>query len=431
MNLSLKLRNAGVLAAAALLATGGLAACGDDNNATTPSGDAGAGPVTVTLCAWHTEDNVKPWLDKAQELVAADNITIEYISVPHGQEYDTWLNAQIAAGEAADLMMPSDSNAMAKSGKLADVSDRPVVSEFNESGLLTDADGKVFGYGLYAWYSAYFYNVDLFEQYKVDIPKTWDDYLAASKVFLDAGVKPHAFGLAAGGDTAFHSFTQYLENYYWHNGAGSPETNLEWGRGDLTVLGNWDASVNDWRRIIDEGILTTEALGMDAEQARAEFKDGKAAMMISGPWDYDTFTEAGLNFGVMNTPSANPDDPWLYGGEAGNVTINKDTKNMDAALKVFDAIGSAEVQLAVLEANPGSSSFRIGVEQPLPSEYDMIAPTLAKGNVYMMMNDWGKGMEAGPMVTKIQSEIEVMIGENISTEEFLANLDSYAEEVRY
>lgn len=51
--------------------------------------------------------------------------------------------------------------------------------------------------------------------------------------------------------------------------------------------------------MVDDGYITSDMVGISSEQARNEFSNGKAAMFITGPWDYDIFKKVEINFGVM------------------------------------------------------------------------------------------------------------------------------------
>lgn len=413
---------AAVLAATALTA----AACSG-------SGDEGGegGSATVTISSWYQDEEFAPALDKANELLAADDIELEYSYVSLDQ-YNTWLSTQLASGSGPDLFMDGASfPARVRAGNAVDVSDRPAVADYNEAGLAlaTDQDGAVFGVPTYGWFSGFFYNVDLFEANDVEVPQTFDELIEVSQTFQDAGVKPIAFGLS-GSDKGLHSFMGYMENAFYHNGSGSPELDTEFAFGDATLAGNWNDSVDEWSRLVDEGIITPEMLGVAEPQAQDEFLNGSAAMIISGPWDYTKFKDAGLNIGMFSHVGNSADDQWLIGGPAANIGVNKDSDDMDAALKAFDVLASSDVQEAFLEGNPGAFSYS-GVSAPLPEEYALIEPILSEGNVGTAWDRWGANMPAQSLVDEVTKNLEALIGGQIDTDEFVSTLDSFADTIRY
>jgi len=54
-----------------------------------------------------------------------------------------------------------------------------------------------------------------------------------------------------------------------------------------------------WKRLVDEGILTT---GDNYEIMDSLFKEGKAAMIINGPWAVKAYKDAGIDYGVALIP---------------------------------------------------------------------------------------------------------------------------------
>lgn len=419
-------RTAAVFAAAALT----LSACSSGSGDKDDSASNG-GKTVVSISSWYQDQEFKPALDKANEILTKENIELDYTYVSLDQ-YNTWLSVQLASGSGPDLFMDGASfPARVRAGNLVDVTDRPAVANYNEAGLAlaTDQEGKVFGVPTYGWFSGYFYNMDLFEEHGVEAPQTFDELLEVSKTFQDAGIKPIAFGLS-GSDKGLHSLMGYMENAYYHNGDGSPEVDTDFAYGETELSGKWNGSVDKWQELIEQGVLTPEMLGVAEPQAQDEFLNGTAAMVISGPWDYTKFKDAGLNVGMFSHVGNSAEDQWLIGGPAANIGVNKDSGKMDAAMEAFDVLASQDVQEAFLEGNPGAFSYS-GITAPLPEEYKLIEPTLEKGNVGMAWDRWGVNMPAQAMVDEVTKQLEGLIGGQLSTEEFVTTLDKFADSVRY
>ncbi|WP_336644861.1 ABC transporter substrate-binding protein [Microbacterium sp. USHLN186] len=414
-------------AAVAATAALALSAC-----STGASGDADSdGKTVVSISSWYQDKEFKPALDAANKVLAKDGIELEYSYIALDQ-YNNWLSVQLASGSGPDLFMDGASfPARVKAGNAVDVTDRESIADFNDAGLALakDQDGKVFGIPTYGWFSGYFYNADLFAENDVEPPQTFDELLEVSKTFQDAGIKPLAFGLS-GSDKGLHSLMGYLENAYYHNGEGSPEVDTEFAFDKATLSGNWNDSVDEWSKLIDQGVITPDMLGIAEPQAQDEFLAGKAAMIISGPWDYTKFTEAGLNIGMFAHPGNSADDQYMIGGPAANIGVNKGTSKMDAAMKAFDAFASEEVQQAFLDGNPGAFSYS-GATAPMPEEYALVEDTLAKGNVGNAWDRWGANMPAQSMVDEVTKQLEGLIGGQLTTDQFVKALDSFADTIRY
>jgi raffinose/stachyose/melibiose transport system substrate-binding protein len=348
-------------------------------------------------------------------------------------QYNTWLSTQLASGEGPDLIMDGASfPARVQAGYLADISDDPIVKEFTAEGLAlaTNRDGQVFGVPSYGWFSGIFYNTDLFEQAGAEVPGTFDELLATADKLNAAGIQPLTMGLADS-DKGLHSLMGYMENAFYHNGAGSPELDTKFAFGEATLTGNWNESVKEWSKVIDHGLLTKEQLGVPLSQATAEFTSGKAAMYISGPWDYQTIKDSGIDFAMFPHVGNDASNQWLLGGPAASIGINVDSKNPDQALKALHALASKEAMQAVVDANPGAFSYFNGVEGSFPAEYDGVADVLAAGQVAVAWDRWGVNMPAETMLDTVKKGIQGVVAGQITTDEFVAQIDAQADSVRY
>ncbi|WP_210505969.1 ABC transporter substrate-binding protein [Naasia sp. SYSU D00057] len=423
-------RRAGMRTAAAVvtLATASLSLAGC---ASAASGDAGSG-TKVTIASWYEDNVIGTSIDAANAALESDDITLEYTQIPLDQ-YNTWLSTQLASGEGPDIIMDGASfPARVAAGNLVDISDETVVTNFTEEGLAlaTDADGNVYGVPSYGWFSGVFYNKDLFEQAGVEVPTTFDEFLDASDKLKAADITPLAAGLADS-DKAIHSLMGYLENAYYRNGEGSPEVDTDFAYGEATLDGNWNDPLEEWSKLIDHGVLTPEMVGVPLSQSLAEFTDGKAAMYISGAWDYQAIKDAGLDFGMFSHVGNAADNQWLLGGPAASMGVNVDSKNPDAAMKALEALASEDAMQAIVDANPGAFSYYNGVEGDFPAEYELVAPLLAEGHVAVGWDRWGVNMPAQTMLDTLTKGLQSVISGQQSTDDLIKQLDDQADSIRY
>lgn len=422
-------RRAGVrtvtIAVAVATASLSLVACSSDT-----AGENGA--TTITIASWYEDGVIGTSLEAANDRLKSEGITLEYTQIPLDQ-YNTWLSTQLASGEGPDIIMDGASfPARVAAGNLVDLSDDEILNGFTPEGLAltTDADGRTYGVPSYGWFSGVFYNKDLFAQAGVAVPTTFNEFLDAADALMDAGITPMAAGLADS-DKAVHSLMGYLENAYYHNGDGDPGVDAEFAFGEATLDGSWNDAVEEWSQIVDHGILTPEMLGTPLSQAIGEFTSGKAAMFISGAWDYETIKDSGIEFGMFSHVGNDSENQWLLGGPAASLGVNADSAHPDEALAALHALASPEAMQAILDSNPGAFSYLDGVEGSFPAEYELVEPLLAQGHVAVGWDRWGVNMPAQTMLDTLTKGLQGVVGGQQSTDDLISQLDDQADSIRY
>lgn len=417
-----------VIASAACIVTiTGLTACSTTNS------ESASGSTTITISSWYEDEIIQPALDAANEELAAEGIELEHTFIQLDQ-YNNWLSTQLASGQGPDIIVDgANFPARISAENLQPVEDEELLASYKSAGLAlaTGRDGEVYGVPSYGWFSGYFFNKDIFEQYDVKVPTTFDELRDVSKTFADNGVIPIAMGLAEGNDRAWHSLNGFLENAFYNNGAGSPEVDTEFAYGETTLKGHWDEPVERWSTLISDGILNPQMLGIAESQALSDFTSGKAAMLISGPWDYSKFSDAGMNFGMFPHVGDDASDPWLIGGPAANFGINAQSEHTEEAALALAALGSQAAQQAFVDASPGSFSYHQGVSANLPAEYELVAPSLENGNVGVPADRWGVNMPSQSMIDTGIKELQKLIGGDTTAQEFVDAMDEQANAIRY
>ncbi|MGM7719787.1 ABC transporter substrate-binding protein [Metabacillus sp. Hm71] len=384
----------------------------------------------ITMLGWYDEENMKKTIDTINEELNGE-ITLEYTFV-NLKQYNNVLSTQLAAGEGPDIISDGASfPARIKAGYLLDITKEEYLQDFNESGLqLTSANNKIYGIPSYGWYSGMWYNKDIFDEYNLTPPETFDELIKVSDVLSEKGIQPLGFGLSDG-DTVWHSLVGYLENEYYHNGGPGTKFDEEFALGEEKLNGNVNDYVENWKELINKGFINEKMLGLSGEQALADFISGKTAFFNGGPWQYETLKNAGLNFGMISHLGSNPNEKWLVGGPAVNFGINKNSKNIENAKKVLKVIASEKVQQTFLESNTGAFSYFKGIEQELPEEYSAISEILSSGRVGVNWDRWGVNMPAQTMIDEGIKQLQGMISGTTDTEYFLEALDGKADSIRY
>ncbi len=169
-----------------------------------PSASATGPSGTLTLLSWYNQETYQPLLDAFQ--AAYPDVAIDFQNVPAANnQYVQRLQLLASSGELPDLFYVGPPvTLMAKNGYLADLSDLAVEQALPEGyKSYYTYDGKVYAYAPDAWVGGVFYNKQLFADNNLEEPKTWADFIAAAKVFQDAGIRPITMGADSVNDLVY------------------------------------------------------------------------------------------------------------------------------------------------------------------------------------------------------------------------------------
>jgi multiple sugar transport system substrate-binding protein len=272
----MKRRFAKGLAVLAVLSVG-LSACGGDDPSATPSA---SGPQTLTLAGW-TLTSGPEFKALADAFHAANpSVTVELKEYSAGNDYDTQMTADLAAGKAPDVyVLKNLKNFLTyQNGKqLLDVTEVASSLGGKVQGLPSYAvDGKTYAipYRSDSWYL--YYNKDLFTAAGVAAPDgswTWDDYAAAAEK-LTAGLK--AKGKDAVGIYQ-HTWQSLVQGFAL---AQTPGASIQ--NGDFSYLAPYyqrSLRLQANHAQASFGTATTNKLTY-----QSQFGKQKAAMMLMGSW---------------------------------------------------------------------------------------------------------------------------------------------------
>ena len=379
--------------------------------------------TTIRMTYWNSESTVQTLLDYLAE--AVPNVEIEFQFIDNSN-YDTIVDTQLSAGEGPDIICESPASALkhAKLGYLEPVDELGAL--YSDAGTrLYSYDGHVYALPGISWFEGIWYNKTMFEENNIELPTTFDEYIAVCKQFQELGITPLAAGLKSWEPMLKNSMAFVTAEYLsTEEGADFCEKYRE---GETTLDGTWNSYLEKWSEMITEGIYTTDMTGIDHDQALDEFATGSAAMFCSGPWDYDAIMSKNpdLELDMMPFYGTQTSDGWLIGGPGCGFAVNAASENKEAALKVVEALSTVEGQAAFWQDNQGGSSYLDGAEFDLPEAYNGVAVTLAAGNVYCPWNEWGDAASAHETYgTEMQA---YLLGQDLSTT--LSNVDAYVAEL--
>lgn len=355
-----------------------LAACGNNNGAGSGSnaGNAGTtgstGSEQVSLSIWHNFSGDDQRAKTMRSLIDAyanahPEVKLDVQAIP-ADGYKQRLKTVAAANELPDIFLTNPGSMIAEfynggliqpiddllSAHQAEWTDHFLPGAFDALSF----EDKVYGAPINLSPSTIlYYNKDLFEQYNVKVPQTWDELLSAIQTFKDNKIIPIVMGNKANwvaNSTLMSVLGDRVTGSEWFNNAVS-------GNGASFTDPEFVKALTYFKQLADAGAFQEGANSIDNAQAEQLFSQEQAAMTLGGNWTLtdlaSTASEEFLNkVDVTYFPSV-PDGK----GEANAITASTGTgfalnKNVqgatrDAALELIYAISGPDAQKAIAESN--------------------------------------------------------------------------------
>jgi multiple sugar transport system substrate-binding protein len=249
------------------------------------------------------------------------NVQIERTYVPFAELKQKLLQGA-TAGELPDIAVIDnpDHQAFAALGVLVDLTDRvnawgQSASYFKGPWDSTIYQGKNYGIPDNSNCLVLWHNTDLTGPAEIAAPTTWDELTAAAAALTEGD----RFGLAVSGVKSEEGTFQWLP-FLWETGADIPTIDSEGGHAALQL----------WVALVANGHMSQGILGWNQQDVRIQFQNGKAAMMINGPWQIPTLqTESpDLKWEVAVLPKQ-AQAASILGGENYSITVA--SENVDVA----------------------------------------------------------------------------------------------------
>ncbi|MDR0908772.1 MAG: maltose ABC transporter substrate-binding protein [Spirochaetaceae bacterium] len=292
---SLSLATALVALAALMLA---FSACSKSSSASSAGGaSASSSSAPVTLTVWESLNGPDEFIKQAGEAYTKQNpnVTIKFVNVELGDS-TTQIALDGPAGVGPDLFAaPHDmlGNLVSNGYVLPTANpDSALKGVLGAADKAITYDGTKYGYPVSPETYALYYNTALIQENQV--PKTWEDLITFAKGFKGSG-NQRPFMMDVG--NAYYTIIFTTENNNRLFGPSGTDTTQ-------TYLNTADAAKGmAYFQTLRKQILDVNAADMTTAIGDAAFQAGNVALYISGPWNVNNFTNAGIKFGVAALPS--------------------------------------------------------------------------------------------------------------------------------
>lgn len=341
----------------------------------------GSMAITGTVTLWHAygtgsaeEKAINILIDRAR--AAYPQATINVLQIPFDQIFNKF-NNEVSSGGGPDMFIaPNDSlGSQIRAGVLADLSEyQSMLTDVAPTGVAgMSLNGKLYGIPESFKAVALYYNKSKI----TNPPATTDELLALVKegktLVLNQNAY-HNFGwLQAFGGQLMDNNGKCIADQ-----AGGPE---------------WFAYLKALKEV------PTVTFSTDGGQADSLFKDGKADMIINGPWVLGDYRAVlGDNLGVAPMPGAiKPAGP-LTGVDGFYVSIN--SQNVAGAVALAMFLTSPEsMKVYVDEAGHVPVSTKVQISDPLVQAFAQASATgVPRPQIPELDNYWGP---FGDAMTKV------------------------------
>ncbi|KQB94183.1 Cyclodextrin-binding protein [Geobacillus sp. PA-3] len=330
-----------------------LAACGPKESADNNSGTTGSNNnEKVELIVWEDIEKSEGIKDAIAQFEKENNVKVKVIEKPYAQQIED-LRLDGPAGTGPDVLtMPSDQIGTAVTeGLIKELNvGEDVQSLYTEAAMQSQIiNNKVYGLPKAVETTILYYNKDLISE--EELPKTLEGWYEYSKKVTD-GKK---FGFLALFDQIYYA--QSVMSGYGSYIFGKDEN----GNYNPKDIGLNNAGAIEGAKFIQkfykEGLFPAGIIGEQGINVlESLFTEGKAAAIISGPWNIEPFTKAGINFGVTKLPA-------LENGKNMSAFVGVKSYNVSAYSKHPEL---AE-KLVVFLANEENSKKRYEITKEVPA----------------------------------------------------------------
>ncbi|MDM5299961.1 extracellular solute-binding protein [Bacillus pumilus] len=273
-----------------------LSACGpgDDNSSATQTSSSTG---TKTLLVWEDVKKSEGIQDAVQAFEKQHNVKIKVVEKAYADQLEA-LRLDGAAGTGPDVItMPHDQIGSAVTeGLLQEIKpDQKVTDSFTDESIQSQTvNGKLYGLPKSVETTVLFYNKDLVKK----APTTLDGWYDLSK----KQTKDGQYGFVAKWDEIY-----YAQSVLGGSG-GYIFNQKDDGSYDVNDIGlNNKGAIEGGEYIqtfFSEGLFPKGIIGEQGINVlNSLFTEKKAAAVISGPWSFGPYQEAGIDYGVTELPT--------------------------------------------------------------------------------------------------------------------------------
>ena len=281
-------------------------------------------------------------------------------------------------------------------------------------------DGKVYQLPYTNACSCLYCNTELFDQYNVKIPETWDELIEAVKVFKENGVTP----MTVGGKDQWptNMYTDIIALRFV--GDAACRACYYKTEGATFKTDDWLEGLEAFKTLIDLGAFPDDAASLTRDESEVAYFQGKIPMYVHGQWFSGSLSaEMQQKVKAVKFPAVGKgyDNQWM-GGPAEGFSIAAYTEHPDEAFIACQFLAQHQSDNG-FECGAGLPAWKTTVECGNPV-MNQIAAQVAEGESLLL---WGNTALSGDDATLIgQTVYEVLAGES-TPEQWIEDMETIFE----
>ncbi|MCP3027939.1 ABC transporter substrate-binding protein [Halobacillus sp. A5] len=346
-----------------------LAACGGNGDEGANGNEDGGeisggeeGKLTVALTA-SSEGERDTFEELIGEFEEENDIEVE-ASFPGGG-YEDQMRVQMAANDLPDVFDTHGWSQLRYGEYTHDQQDMDWVGNMKPEmeDIVKDEDGKVYTYPVNMAQDGVIYNENILEEYDIDVPQTWDEFVSALETVRDEADGQVAPLWIAGGDgyPLGQMVDQMMTPMY--------ETDEENDYTEELLDGSFDWSRYEWLpeqllMLQENELLNQDVLTAKYAQAPEIMAGEQAAFMFAGGsiGPDTTALNEDVEVGIMPTPSVHEgDEPVWVGGERFALAIFEESEMKEEAEQFIEFMAEPDHAERIAEGTNLASAIE-GVE---------------------------------------------------------------------
>src|SRR3954447_17305103 len=267
-----------------------LTACGGGGSS---GGSSSGGTTTLRVLDYYNNDPGKTVWQKALDACGQQvGAKISRESVPGATLIQKVLQ-QASSRTLPDVLMLDnpDLQQIAQTGALTPLDTFGINADGFAKGVVDAStyQGKLYGLQPVTNTIGLFYNKDMLAKAGVTPPQTWDELRTAAKKLTSGST----YGLAFSAPANYEGTWQFLP-FMWSNGGDEKDI----------ATPQTEQALQLWVDLMKDGSVSKSALNWTQADVNDQFKAGKAAMMVNGPWQFPVLdADKKLHYGVVPIPT--------------------------------------------------------------------------------------------------------------------------------